>query len=1703
MSQSKSIPCSAFSYADFPLKSLRKGEMIMKTSKKLLSLFLALVMVITSCSVGITAFAADGNKTDANNAYWNDGTDAAAAFGALNSLTDAYVPELLNIPAVKNILENTLGMEVTDETTISDVVAGASPFIMNLLGGAVNKSDVLGTTSKIDEYYYSYLDGDGTDQISFYTLYAFCAQNQGADGELGDYCRATLPKLQALLAEFGDAVTQFGNKMGVAPDAVMNTYGPYLPSDELSKTEVYNLDINGTKLSEVAPDENVQFMMDYINAMLQAYGSNVRAENTADVVYLMSTSEGSLQIGLATYFGLAISGGATVTDAAVGGTGNEITWDNYKTVLGAIYPLSAFCADSSIDYDALSDDEKTVANEHYEAALAGMLYEIVMPSSNTGSAQDSPYYEEMCIGLMKYIGIFGDVEQTVKDAKITDAQFSEFCRHLKEDLSLTGYDEKAITDYLNSDACPFSALATKYFLGYMTDSQSRDIVSEFFELCLTNPTAAKNYVLEDNDYHTVYLFNKGKDGSGPLGIIDRLNAMMASEMLVDKFGAEIVQNIRDGAVPDIAAEWFINYKFGVRPLIPDTYKYTDDIKIKDNLMVGAVNATLNGLLAQYLDPNDTIGGIINSVLDGLLETKIELYKADGTGVLNDIWLKLFNDPVEEIFNLLPTLTILVDELIVPILLNTEGDKYNGFLYDLLCTGDGILAPYTQDAGNDAIGLGTLNIDLNKAVPSILSWLVGEEDAAYAIVGHYTGATYNNDVPKFLNIYVADKALYGAHLNGGLAKVLKKNESFQGDNEWIAKAIDEAVTEIATFALQAVNDYLAANAGDKRYDSEGTVTQSGLNNIFVALPELLNQIGQNYKAKYNLAASDWQYTYDGKIETITKSTTGGDKQQKQNNTLQDFKNLATSNDPQAILGNFVDIFIGNWINGLLDILNDTISDENNMISQCFPLVQGLLDALGGFGEKSVITDVFNGLFQLKRSDTASFSMSQQPKTKFVGFSNASGFFLLSNIQYEDAAGKIKGLIPFISTLIKPTDTKADYQTGRAFKDASPKLANSSKAKKSAAGTDYSKLLTKKNVKAAQKLVDALDTMLASLLDNTSVNGFDVNSTENIIWSAATFATAYIGHENTNDILTLVNNYLYYVTGESRTNKSTDGKIGIRPKNGKVNASKVYTPAQLSNLVIQTYSLLENIVDYLFYNSESGLLNQRDPNMLVADALYGIISPDAVGVRLSNDYSATANVLFDKDHHNWNSFKVEVTAAEYAEKGYAKNYLKFNFAKGDKAAFYDAMGESLSGVAAIIGALLTKTYTDAQHSDNYYSAILHPVMTSIANATGAKGVMSPAAFNNATAPQQLIKGIITPVASVLDQIYDAPASFVLNLVKGIAGVLDDQSIKGIITNAIAPVQTLIGGAVMLLGERNAQNPVGSNLSPSLAKFVKDWAEDALGGVGGGLPQKNILVTLVNGISIAGKQLKDFIELPAINWKKLAGAKSPAEVLLLVYGYLVDSVLGSDLISGLIDSLAPELTKMLKKLDAVQILNILTDVIASVQSPTEMFWTFKEYAGKITNTFVYPKDVLASDATKAVDQLDDLVANVFPLLNGLGVTDIEGLSALVNDKLYTNDLLTKAAKGIYGALSKGTVGDVLKAIELDLTPQGVAKYLTDKSYGKTYSSAAAALKKAKSWDKVGTLNWGFTDGSSKAQKGFVNGMAAVLRPLNDVLAKIHRRE
>lgn len=1663
-----------------------------KTSKKLLSLFLAVVMIITSCSVGLTAFAAD----QPSDSYWSNKSDAEAAFDSLNDLVDEYVPMLLNIDAIKNILENNLGMTVDENTTISDVVVGASPLLLGLLGGNANKAEIRGTNSPLADKYFAYLEDD-TGAMDFYSLYKFCKDNKDKGGEVGAYASETFPKLEALLnvyknaeSELNDAVSEGDSliqeyaDIAYEDETINDVYGG-LESAPLSAIENVVIDSEGTLLKDVplgAAAEAVQM----INGFAKGVNSNIGSiDSIAKYIYYF-TGMGQYQLFTEILLGVAEKSGLPLMIDVPGfDEKQQITMSNYKELINSFYSFNDFCAENDIDPADLDEETLAIMQATYDGMMVPTyLMELICPGLE---GSDGPIFYEMALGILIYSGAYKDASEM--DAyKVTDEQLDAFIEYAGANFNAgivdgqTNIDFDKFVEYINSSDCVFSDPVKTFIRNMFTETQIKNQFTQFLRYATDGDKAnLKKYK---------FTFGYAIDD---MPFIDVLNYMIPS-VLANKTVKDDTTNFQANNILGSFIELNTYYENIAPKTASSQFKYAD-YAIPDNLTVEVVNAKLNDILNEYLAPGAMIAGIvdINEVLSALVESDLELYKGDGSGVLDDLWLNLYKQPVETIFKLLPVLDILLDELIVPLILSGDGDERMLELYnfDLLTGEDGLITGLTQKAGPEKgvhVGIGALNFDLNKALPAILHWITGDEDFAYETVGKYDSkgadaAYYANlkaycdanvdeegnrltydggfdSIPKFINIYAADKAIYKFKLSS-LAKILKDG----GMDETLAQGLTEAISELASFAMEAIDQYVLEHGDDKRYgvdySADPVVTQRGLNNIMVAIPQVLDNMGKLFIEKYNID-SDWTYTYPGKIVEIEKEFRDGQKvTQLRNTTLQSFKD-SYKDGADAVLGSFVNILIGNWINAILDLVNDTVSDKNNIVSKDLKIVNELLNALGGFGEKSIITDVVNGFFSLTRKDDASFTLKKNDATGFNGFSNESGFFLLTNLQYDDN-GTQKGIIPFITSLVnggkQAQALSLSDVLGESDKKASfaPLAAN-----KSAAGTDYNKLLTKDNVKAANELVTKLDKILSSLLKNTSVNGFDLTSTDSILSAALSFVSNYIGQSETEDLLNLIDAYIECIVGENAE--------------GPIKAKKVYTSKNLSNLVVETYTLIEAIAD--------NLLASVDATGNVANAICGLISPDAVGIRMNAGYEDTAEVLLD-GHKSWTELK--------------DTNLKFNFSAGDKVGFYDALGESVNGIATVVGFILTGiSSTDGK---NFYSELVLPIFTHLAKATGATGVMTADEFNGATDAQKLIKGIVTPISNILAQLYKHPATFIVNLVQGLAGIVEDTQFDAILKGVVAPINATVTGTIDGVAD------LVNYLSPTLSAYLSAAINGAIGDIFPldlkallNLSDKDILVSLIN--SLLPESVAAMIKLPSINWSKLSNAKTVGEALLLIYGYVVDTVLGSQLLTSLLESVDENITAILKNLSATQLLQVLNDVLDVATTPTEIYWTFSEYASKLTGTFTYPQNVSSKDAEKAVEELDGLVNNIFPLLETFGLDIGSDLTSIVNDNLFTNELLTTLATALYGALdgavsSNETVADLFGGVGLSFSPKAIAAVLMDKSYGATYSSAANTLKNAKSWDKVTSLNWGFKNGSKMAQQGFVNGLAAILRPFLDIVA------
>ena len=370
-----------------------------RTSKKLLSFILAVVMVVTSCSVGFTAFAADGSSQSTG--YWNNTTDAEDAYKSIQSLIDQLVPTILGIEVEsegsKKTIGELLGMSEDDvkNADLQTVVSKASPKLMSLLSSSevtdetvknfiLNHSDKTGISGSQwnDKYirYFSYLNGNGAQDMSFYDLYNFCENNKGSsDTELANYCEDTLKKLDALLAVCAAAERGYDStstKATAAYEALLNTEGgeewdPTYPvsdsfydgptADSIGSIKVgYDKDENGNITYVYEDEESGTAIKDLkesaftdgvtaANKFFESIGDSTKVNNPAEaLIYyyanfkgIIYNSKDSGEESLALSFGNALiylkqaeAGGKPITTKMLGGDVEDITLANYDTVLG-------------------------------------------------------------------------------------------------------------------------------------------------------------------------------------------------------------------------------------------------------------------------------------------------------------------------------------------------------------------------------------------------------------------------------------------------------------------------------------------------------------------------------------------------------------------------------------------------------------------------------------------------------------------------------------------------------------------------------------------------------------------------------------------------------------------------------------------------------------------------------------------------------------------------------------------------------------------------------------------------------------------------------------------------------------------------------------------------------------------------------------------------------------------------------------------------------------------------------------------------------------------------------------------------------------------------------------------------------------------------------------------------------------------------
>lgn len=1549
----------------------------MKTSKRLLSLLLAVVMALTAFSVGFVAFAEEVNPTNSNSLFSAENASKDKSVEALSDLVNDLLPDILTAINAEGALTD-LGVSVDDIANMEDgrfheLMVQLSPWLYN---------DVLGGMPKVDKY------------TALETLGVSIAANGGVSFYKGNapagYDEASTRIYASALFGFledKDAETDFWSLYSNFAD---------------------NANANGTEYEKLCAKYKDE-MESFVKAEFKKYTDTDADENIGWVYGVLETFYNEIIAPL---------------------NFNDNDYDMGITVEEINRRLSTVKPTTSLDAAALND---LYAFLEYFVKLAAPDYEI-----NWDMAK-AVYY------VLQFSGTaYGYMPEP--NAPLISGIYNRLANEGDANLAFNYGDN---TWY---DAMPGTGMNAK----------AKAYAGLFCAPYSTGLNAKGTY------YNAI---NKG---------VQKVFGVTMPELNGD---LDIVSGLyydRGVAEAYAYAENYISNKFDAS-LYPIDSKY----------MLEIVNSTINGFVGMIGSLDKSITDMVEAVLADYIKAEDK----DGNkitidflvnNILKDVYINLANDPVGTIANMVPLLTILVDEFLVPFLFHEKNDAFsstleiNGKEETQLITFQTVFTLVSGLLGNsnpeiaqviESLGVNAYDFDLNKIVPDVLNYMNNTTGYKFNYYSDIMTTDGTRKVPIIFNVEVIDTALADYLYNYEFLNMI------EGMDNNLKTIVGDAVKKLVSALIKSVDTYLAEHRNDVVLAANGEVLGSGLNNISVALPELFDNFGKTLLADLGIE-SDWQYGCRVKYEQGKKNVVigiGGNAEHiykeepctiATNVTVEQLKSFMLDESDAAtdITGWIVEFVVSDVLNSIIDLFNLILTSDSELTKR-IPMVMGVLDSLGSFTDVSVFTDIFNGFFGLTRDSKFSFSFAERaiPGAKngetYVGLSEDSAYYLIANIGAVIHAflnmPQADNTTEEVAQLLAPyAETAAEEPVRGSVNVTVP---------------DFSQIITKGNVESAEKLIAVLDDLLSTLLENAYIDGFRADQLDGILSGVVTFLANYLGKTATDDLLGLVQKYIAVINAENTDetgswNGNTDGTVDKK---------KVFSDKNLSTLITETYVFVEDVVDYLIANSIGG-----DAGMLVSNAVKGIVAPGAVVSR--SEY-------LNKELLGFSSWK------DIRESKYAGN-LGFAFAAGDKDAFYANFYDSLGIISAIFGGLLC---TNNAQGTNLYNDALMPLLNQINAKLGID--LLPEATNG----RDVLVAFTQGIGDFVNALLAAPATTLLSTLAGLAGSLQDEIIRPI---AKCLVDTVIGELNGLIGGNSALDLI----SPALKGMIYDLLEQAVPGISGTLQtvlsfniaailDSKDLVNLLFSVVFSFIDLGIDLKLPKFDWADL-GKSTPAEFLLKVFGIAGDTVLKNEYILTAIlgaDTYA-SMKDILSAFDARTILTAVCSLLSLTTSPTEAYWTFDHYIGKASNSsFKYPEGITANDADNAVKALDNLVANVFPLLQQFNVVQQGSLTELLNGLAFTNANLTALAKALYGIEMDATIASVLGAIGLNLNgPKALAANLTEAGHKNTFNDAAKVLANANSWDDVKELNWGFKDGSAKASQGFMNALAAILRPVLPIL-------
>ncbi len=409
--------------------------------------------------------------------------------------------------------------------------------------------------------------------------------------------------------------------------------------------------------------------------------------------------------------------------------------------------------------------------------------------------------------------------------------------------------------------------------------------------------------------------------------------------------------------------------------------------------------------------------------------------------------------------------------------------------------------------------------------------------------------------------------------------------------------------------------------------------------------------------------------------------------------------------------------------------------------------------------------------------------------------------------------------------------------------------------------------------------------------------------------------------------------------------------------------------------------------------------------------------------------------------------------------------------DKNGFATAFAKSLSPFDDIFYTLLCSgtyqisSFIKIDGANGYENAVV-PMLQSLK----CTDMISQEEFTNqANADRSnMLKNILLPILTLLEKVFDAPMDTLTDVLPSFAYFIESDEMDACMDALLSPIfsNPLVEIAVFLkiLDMDSMKFDVDEMLTTGLSEMAGE----------SGLQLAPIDLERLsqcgshNGMEFQSDKGRALVEILRWFFDTLKLNKNSLPQLMKELGGNGSNI-STDMLSGFLD----------KDTDTLVGAIILLFTPAKLDAPQMMIYP------EIAQTVVqFTPNLTEENYQKVLNEVDDLLDDF--VKEGGSYRSIE---ALLSNAIYTNANINALLTGIYGALEKEGLLELLVLLGIDASPKGVAESIRN-----DYPNAYNSLVNEESWSKVSkNISWGFYNGS---RRGFQNAFLAVLRPLKPLL-------